>query len=64
MDNGKRIIENIFRFPIFWLIIQEEFSQIFVRGRTFDAGDLIVDFEGIFIFGQIARFIIGRFNHS
>jgi len=46
------------------IITVEEFSQIFVRGRTFDAGDLIVDFAGVFIFGEIARFIIGRFNSS
>ncbi len=43
------------------IITLEEFSQIFVRGRTFDAGDLIADFAGIFIFGEIARFIISRF---
>ena len=35
----------------------EEFSQIFVRGRTFDWGDLAADFAGIFIFGELARFI-------
>ncbi len=43
------------------IVTLEEFSQIFVRGRTFDAGDLIVDFAGISIFGEIARFIISRF---
>lgn len=38
----------------------EEFSQIFVRGRTFDWGDLAADFCGIFIFGEIARFLCNR----
>ena len=35
----------------------EEFSQIFIRGRTFDWSDLIFDYLGIFIFGEIARLI-------
>ena len=39
------------------VVTAEEFSQIFVRGRTFDAGDLIFDYAGIFIFGETARFI-------
>lgn len=38
----------------------EEISQIFVSGRTFDWSDLIVDFLGIFIFGELARFICRR----
>lgn len=38
----------------------EEISQIFVRGRTFDWGDLIFDFLGIFLFGELARFICTR----
>ncbi len=46
------------------LVTLEEFSQIFVRERTFDAEDLIVDFAGIFIFGELARLINGRFSRS
>ncbi|HMS43122.1 MAG TPA: VanZ family protein [Pyrinomonadaceae bacterium] len=38
----------------------EEVSQIFIRGRTFDWGDLAADFCGIFIFGEIARFLCNR----
>ena len=38
------------------VVTAEEFSQIFVRGRTFDAGDLVFDYAGIFIFGEAARF--------
>ena len=38
----------------------EEFSQIFIRGRTFDWGDLVADFLGIFLFGELARFICRR----
>lgn len=38
----------------------EECSQIFVRGRTFDWGDLAADFCGIFLFGEIARFLCNR----
>ena len=40
----------------------EEFSQIFVRGRTFDWTDLISDFLGIFIFGELARLIFLKFR--
>jgi VanZ family protein len=46
------------------IVTLEEFSQIFVRGRTFDAEDLIVDFAGIFISGELARLITGRFSRS
>ena len=42
---------------VFGLVTLEEFSQIFVRGRTFDFTDLIFDYAGIFIFGEIARLI-------
>lgn len=39
----------------------EEFSQKFIRGRTFDLIDLLADFAGIFIFGELARFICRKF---
>ena len=39
----------------------EEFSQIFVSGRSFDLGDLVADYLGIFLFGELARFIYGRY---
>ena len=39
------------------LVTLEEFSQIFVRRRTFDLTDLVADYAGIFIFGEIARSI-------
>lgn len=38
----------------------EEISQIFVSGRTFDWSDLVFDFLGIFIFGELAKFICQR----
>ena len=38
----------------------EEISQIFVSGRTFDWSDLVFDFLGIFLFGELARFICRR----
>lgn len=38
----------------------EEFSQIFVRGRSFDYTDLVADFAGILIFGEAARLIFKR----
>lgn len=38
----------------------EEVSQIFVRGRTFDWGDLAADFFGILLFGELARLICRR----
>lgn len=37
------------------IVTIEEFSQIYVRGRTFDLGDLLFDFAGIFIFSEVAR---------
>lgn len=38
----------------------EELSQMFVAGRTFDRSDLVFDFLGIFLFGELARFICRR----
>ncbi len=42
------------------VVTLEEFSQIFVRGRTFDLGDLFFDYLGIFLLGELARFICRR----
>lgn len=42
------------------VVTAEEFSQIFISGRTFDAGDLAFDFAGIFICGEAARLIAGK----
>ena len=39
----------------------EEFSQIFIRARGFDWGDLLADAAGIFIFSEIARFVTQRY---
>jgi polysaccharide biosynthesis protein VpsQ len=42
------------------IVTLEEISQMFVAGRSFDWGDLVVDFLGIFLLGELARFICGR----
>lgn len=42
------------------IVTTEEFSQIFVRGRSFDLGDLAMDFAGIFLFGEFARLLCRR----
>jgi VanZ family protein len=42
------------------IVTVEEFSQIFVRGRSFDWTDLAADYAGIFIFGELARFLSRR----
>jgi VanZ family protein len=39
------------------VVTLEEVSQLYIRGRTFDWRDLIADYLGIFIFGEIARLI-------
>ena len=44
------------------IVAAEEFSQIWVRGRTFDRGDLWFDFAGILLFGELARFVVKRQN--
>jgi VanZ family protein len=43
------------------VVTLEEISQKFIRGRSFDLSDLIVDFAGIFIFGELARLICRKF---
>lgn len=42
------------------IVTLEEFSQIFVSGRTFDSGDLIADCLGILVFGKFARLMLRR----
>jgi len=39
------------------VVTLEEISQKFVAGRTFDWGDLVFDFLGIFLFGELARIV-------
>jgi VanZ family protein len=36
------------------IVLLEEFSQLFVRTRSFDPADLLFDFLGIFLFGRLA----------
>lgn len=43
------------------IVTAEEFSQIFIRGRSFDLTDLAADWSGIIIFGEIARLVCRRF---
>lgn len=45
---------------VFSLVALEEFSQIFVRGRTFDLMDLLFDALGILLFGHLAQLIKAR----
>lgn len=45
---------------VFVVVTLEEISQIFVSGRTFDRGDLVFDYLGIFVFGELARLICRR----
>lgn len=39
----------------------EEFSQKYIRGRSFDSVDLVADFAGIILFGELARLICRKF---
>lgn len=39
------------------IVTLEEFSQIFISGRSFDIGDLAADYAGIIIFGELAGFV-------
>jgi len=49
---------------ILTIVTLEEFSQLFVRGRTFDFVDLLMDYAGILVFGEIARAAYERFNQT
>ena len=40
---------------VFAVVTIEEFSQLFIRGRSFDLTDLLADLAGILVFGELAR---------
>jgi VanZ family protein len=42
------------------VVTLEEFSQLFVRYRSFDPVDLFFDYAGIFLFGQLAYYLTKR----
>ncbi len=42
----------------------EEFSQMFVPNRTFDWADLMADYLGIFLFGQLVFYLYSRHRSS
>ncbi|HEX8142965.1 MAG TPA: VanZ family protein [Pyrinomonadaceae bacterium] len=42
------------------VVTLEEFSQIFIKYRTFDPGDLLSDYLGIFCFGLLAQILTRR----
>lgn len=42
------------------IVTLEEFSQLFVKYRTFDPGDLFFDYMGIFFFGMFAYLLTRR----
>jgi VanZ family protein len=42
------------------IVLLEELSQMRIGGRTFDLGDVLFDFAGIVVFGEIARLIVSR----
>lgn len=43
------------------VVTVEEFSQKYIRGRSFDLIDLVADFAGIILFGELARLICRKF---
>lgn len=43
-----------------FVVTLEEFSQLFIRYRSFDLTDLLFDYAGIFIFGQLAYYLTKR----
>jgi polysaccharide biosynthesis protein VpsQ len=42
------------------VVTVEEFSQLFIRSRTFDPFDLVFDYIGIFSFGLLAHLLTRR----
>ncbi|HEX8197608.1 MAG TPA: VanZ family protein [Pyrinomonadaceae bacterium] len=63
--NAKAIKIGRIHFPlgsliVLFVVVVEEFSQLWVRGRTFDAGDLLFDLAGIVLFGELARLVVRR----
>jgi polysaccharide biosynthesis protein VpsQ len=45
---------------VFGIVVIEEFSQIFIRGRSFDLTDLAADLVGVITFGKLAEIVSKR----
>jgi VanZ family protein len=63
--DGRRVAWGRWRFLMGSLLVAalvalEEFSQLFIRYRTFDVDDLAADFAGIFLFGRLALWLAER----
>lgn len=46
---------------VFIIVALEEFSQLFIRGRSFDLTDLLADTLGILFLGELARLVSNKF---
>jgi polysaccharide biosynthesis protein VpsQ len=53
----KILLASVF---VFAAVALEEFSKLWVEGRTFDLFDLLFDLIGIFAFGQFAKVACSR----
>lgn len=46
---------------VFTIVASEEFSQLFISGRSFDLTDLLADTSGILCLGELARLVCYKF---
>jgi polysaccharide biosynthesis protein VpsQ len=49
---------------VFLIVTIEEFSQIYISGRSFDLKDLLFDFIGIFLFAEIVNWLFFRHKNT
>ena len=47
-------------FIVMGVVTMEEFSQLFLKNRAFSVIDLLFDYAGIFVFGQISAMISNK----
>ncbi len=44
---------------VLFFAIAEEFTQIFIASRSFEAADMLCDLLGIYVFAKLARWVSG-----
>jgi VanZ family protein len=61
LDRGRLLLGSVL---VSALVTMEEISQIFMQHRSFDLVDLLFDYLGIWVFGEMALYVWRRHSRK